>query len=146
LIRIPANVSTDDPSYRGPILLNPGGPGGSGTSFILTTGSWFASTLGPQYDILGFDPRGIAYATPGVTFSGSSLEEALWDNYVDHVDLNFTEPALGTAYAKAQVGNMLAEQRAADVLPFMHTDYTARDMMTIVEAHGRDKILYWGVS
>jgi pimeloyl-ACP methyl ester carboxylesterase len=146
LIRIPANVSANDPSYRGPILFNPGGPGGSGTSLIISTGNYFASMLGPQYDILGFDPRGVAFATPGVTFSGSQIEEALWNESPGQVDLNFTEPALGTAYAKAQVSNKLAEQRAADVLPYINTDYTARDMMTIVEAHGRDKIMYWGIS
>jgi pimeloyl-ACP methyl ester carboxylesterase len=146
LIRIPANVSADDPSYRGPILFNPGGPGGSGTTFILTTGSQFASMLGPQYDILGFDPRGVGFATPGVTFSDSKIEAALWNYNPTTVDLNVTGSALGTAYAKTLVTNKLAEQRGADILPFMHTEYTARDMLTIVEAHGRDKLLYWGVS
>jgi pimeloyl-ACP methyl ester carboxylesterase len=102
--------------------------------------------LGPQYDILSFDPRGVAFATPGVSFSGSLVEEALWNDRPSQTDLNFTESALGTAYAKAQVSNKLAEQRAADVLPYIHTDYTARDMMAIVEAHDREKILYWGIS
>lgn len=42
----------------GPILFNPGGPGGSGVDQILQRGDQFATVIGPQFDMVGFDPRG----------------------------------------------------------------------------------------
>lgn len=59
LIRKPALVSEDSHLYRGPVLFNPGGPGGSGVDLIRNTGSLFSTILGPQFDIVGFDPRGM---------------------------------------------------------------------------------------
>jgi hypothetical protein len=77
LIRLPALAPRRSPLYKGPILFNPGeyfgkssdyflndcqgGPGGSGVSFVLNTGELFQTSLGTEYDIVGFDPRG-AYA------------------------------------------------------------------------------------
>ena len=58
LLKIPANISTSDPSYRGSILINPGGPGVSGVDFALQLGSAAQSIIGADFDIIGFDPRG----------------------------------------------------------------------------------------
>ena len=58
LLKVPANISTSDPAYRGPILINPGGPGGSGVDFALDLGSLVQVLVGAEYDIIGFDPRG----------------------------------------------------------------------------------------
>ena len=58
LLKIPANISTSDPAYRGPILINPGGPGGSGVDFALEIGSVAQTIAGADFDIIGFDPRG----------------------------------------------------------------------------------------
>jgi hypothetical protein len=51
---VPHNSS----SYRGPILINPGGPGGSGVDFGLNLGKQLSTIVGPEFDIIGFDPRG----------------------------------------------------------------------------------------
>lgn len=56
LIRKKSTVATKD--YRGPILFNPGGPGASGVDFVRGRGELFSKILGPQFDIVGFDPRG----------------------------------------------------------------------------------------
>jgi len=56
LIRKPADVPKK--SYRGPVLFNPGGPGGSGVDFIREGAALFSPILGPQFDLVGFDPRG----------------------------------------------------------------------------------------
>jgi len=58
LLKVPANISTYDPAYRGPILVNPGGPGGSGVHLALELGSLVQTIVGADYDIIGFDPRG----------------------------------------------------------------------------------------
>ncbi|KAJ6604895.1 Alpha/Beta hydrolase protein [Mycena sp. CBHHK59/15] len=43
--------------YRGPILFNPGGPGGSGVDAVVSAGASIATLFGDEYDIVGFDPR-----------------------------------------------------------------------------------------
>ena len=58
LVRKPALIPQRSHLYRGPILFNPGGPGGSGVALILAAGNAFSTLLGPQFDIVGFDPRG----------------------------------------------------------------------------------------
>lgn len=57
LVRRPANV-TDPKDYRGPILFNPGGPGGSGVDLVIGRGDKLSVVVGPEFDIVGFDPRG----------------------------------------------------------------------------------------
>ena len=42
----------------------------------------------------------------------------------------------------AALDNRLSES----VLAHINTDHTARDMLSIVRAHGREKLLYWGFS
>ncbi|KAJ8508854.1 hypothetical protein ONZ45_g8924 [Pleurotus djamor] len=48
------------------ILLNPGGPGGSGVQTILGLAPWLVSTLSTSYNIVGFDPRGVNNTTPAI--------------------------------------------------------------------------------
>lgn len=59
LIRKPATEPVEYGLYRGPALFNPGGLVGSGVNFIRgARGEQFSAILGPQFDILSFDPRG----------------------------------------------------------------------------------------
>lgn len=58
MTRIPSPLPADSPWYRGPILFNPGGPGGSGVDMIARGGRALSTIVGPQFDVLGFDPRG----------------------------------------------------------------------------------------
>lgn len=76
LTRIPAS---DPDARRGSILFNPGGPGGSGIDFIVGFGPFVGFALSPeipqQFDLIGFDPRGISRSTPIRCFS--TLDEAV---------------------------------------------------------------------
>ena len=59
MVRLPANVSTDDPSYKGPVLMNPGGPGHSGVNYVVDPRPFkLHDIVGHNYDLIGFDPRG----------------------------------------------------------------------------------------
>ncbi len=54
-----------DPKKRiGTLVVNPGGPGGSGVDFTLDSASFFSPELRERFDIVGFDPRGISRSHP----------------------------------------------------------------------------------
>ena len=60
VIKLPADVPVTDPRYGGPVLINPGGPGGSGVNLALSSGKSIQETIGGEkvFDIISFDPRG----------------------------------------------------------------------------------------
>lgn len=60
VIRLPADVPVTDPRYGGAVLINPGGPGGSGVSLAMSSGNRIQETIGGKkvFDIISFDPRG----------------------------------------------------------------------------------------
>ncbi|KJA21599.1 hypothetical protein HYPSUDRAFT_140328, partial [Hypholoma sublateritium FD-334 SS-4] len=128
--------------YRGPVLFNPGGPG-SGVDFIRSArGEQFSSILGPQFDILSFDPRGVARSTPRVSFFESDVERELWMS--ETIAANMSD--VPRVWARAHVLSQLAGEADTGYLRHVNTDNTARDMLRIFEAHGRSKIQYWGFS
>ncbi|KAJ3519724.1 hypothetical protein NM688_g9259 [Phlebia brevispora] len=57
MAKVPSKVPKSDKRYRGPILFNPGGPGGSGVDFIRGRAEFLPTILGDEYDLIGFDPR-----------------------------------------------------------------------------------------
>lgn len=73
VIALPATVAQDDPTFGGTIITNPGGPGGSGIDFLGTWGRELQQiTEGSKhYEILSFDPRGVANTWPRVDCFGS---------------------------------------------------------------------------
>ncbi|KAG7094139.1 hypothetical protein E1B28_007751 [Marasmius oreades] len=147
LTRLPANVSSaDSTEYLGPILFNPGGPGGSGVDLIVELGAKLQVILGPRFDLVGFDPRGIHRSTPAISFYESTEERLMW-NFTPEIELNRSDTMSIAAFvARAQITGSLAAQRDKNVLAHMNTDHTARDMLSINAAYGRDKIQYWGFS
>lgn len=51
------------------VLINPGGPGESGVAAVLNLGSTLAQIM-PQYNIIGFDPRGVNNSGPSLRCFG----------------------------------------------------------------------------
>ncbi|KAJ7499673.1 TAP-like protein-domain-containing protein [Mycena latifolia] len=148
MVRIHSIVAHDSPSYRGPILLNPGGPGGSGVDFVARRGAQISTIVGPEFDVIGFDPRGIGRSTPRASFFESRAEREIWSGSSDpsKMSLNASADALSRAWAWEMILGQLAGERDKGSLRFINTDHTARDMLQIVQAHGQDKIQYWGFS
>ena len=85
---------------------------------------------------------GVGQSTPRVTFFKSAAERAI----LHASDLHTAEDDVANKWALAMVLGQLAEDLDDGYLRHINTDQTARDMLRIVEAHGRTKILYWGFS
>jgi pimeloyl-ACP methyl ester carboxylesterase len=50
---------------KGVMLVNPGGPGGSGTGMV-GLADWIPGGVGHQYDVIGWDPRGVGASVPSL--------------------------------------------------------------------------------
>ncbi|KAJ7019491.1 TAP-like protein-domain-containing protein [Mycena alexandri] len=148
VVRYPATASKSD--YLGPILFNPGGPGGSGVTTIVSLGAEFAELMGPQFDIVGFDPRGVSFSKPFVSFFNTAAERQIWtpsDLNLRYPSLNTTSEVTSNQWSQFQLISQLAQERdTEDFFQYMTTDNVARDMLRITEAFGFEKLQYWGVS
>lgn len=133
--------------YKGIILTNPGGPGGSGLDLnVFLIGALKAEHLGAaaaDYDWIGFDPRGVGSSVPAL---------ACEPNYFrgDRRNYNPSTPSLlnywlsrTRRYDKACETHSPAQ---AALLKNMTTVDTARDMDSIRAALGKSKITYYGFS
>ncbi|KAJ7513175.1 TAP-like protein-domain-containing protein [Mycena galericulata] len=146
--RIHSIVPHNSMDYRGPILINPGGPGGSGVDIVGTMGANIATVVGPEFDVIGFDPRGISHSTPRVSFFASRADREMYLNSDNSQarSVKASPDSLARAWASGMIEGQLAGESDDGSLRFINTDYTARDMLRIVQAHGQDKIQYWGFS
>ena len=127
---------------NGALLTNPGGPGGPGLSFARGMSQIYAGTaLAEDYDIIGFDPRGIGESSPapyciGPQDSLDSLGNVLdpdWQSYFAAV-----VPVIGTYKS-------MCSAATARYLGFLGTRQVAADMDWIRQAEdigrGSDKKL-----
>ena len=139
-IKIAVNVRrAADPSQRiGYLLVNPGGPGGSGVEFVANVGR-SSYALHERFDIVGFDPRGVGGSEPAFACgaSGEQLELlAAIDMPIDSPD----DIAFGEAAAN------LCIQSMGPIGGLLHSEYVARDMDEIRKALGVEQISYLGFS
>lgn len=130
----------------GSILLNPGGPGGSGVDFALFFGPFAGGILGPdvaaKFDIVGFDPRGVGRST-GVKCFGN-------ENQAVEAFAPFAFPLTAEEEAIQQAGDALlahqCDKRGSKIGEHMSTANVARDMDQIREALGESGLTYVGLS
>lgn len=147
IVKVPSRFAPNEEGYRGPILFNPGGPGGSGVDMIRSIGQSLQKLIGDEYDIVGFDPRGVARTTPQVIIFPDEAEDAAWRlKYLEDPAPNSTVDAIARIYSKAHVYGAVANVTAKHSAPYVSTAIVARDMLNIARAHGRDMLQYWGFS
>ncbi|KAF7433707.1 hypothetical protein PC9H_005670 [Pleurotus ostreatus] len=142
--RLPSPLAGTD-GYKGPILIIPGGPGGSGVELVLENGVLLSQVLGPNFDFVSFDPRGVGRSTPRASFFDTEAQRRFFDTSFGVI--NATSDGLARIWARAQITGALATQHNQNnIFEHFNTESTARDMLRIVEAHGRRNIQAWGFS
>ena len=126
----------------GYLLVNPGGPGGSGLELVesIRSGfSAFAPELVERFDIVGFDPRGVGASEPKFE-CGEPGEQLDLRRSVDPPADTPEEIAAGEAAASLCIESM------GPVGGLLHTAYVARDMDEIRKALGVEQVSYLGFS
>jgi pimeloyl-ACP methyl ester carboxylesterase len=138
-----SRLQTATPQRRhGVLLFNPGGPGGSGLYMPIAFATLLPPSVLERYDLIGFDPRGIARSSPVTCGLPPELLDVTkfipWPAPNGDIDGNI-------AYARA-VAESCGNAASADLLPHITTANTARDMDRIRAALGEPKISYLGYS
>lgn len=138
--RHPAEV----PSQRiGSLVINPGGPGGSGVNDLPNELSVLTSGLLDDFDIVSFDPRGVQRSEP----VDCGTNGAPTDNKSALPDPAPTTPAAQQALlSNDQAYASQCEQDSAKILPYVGTVDTARDLDRIRAAMGDSGLTFVGHS
>lgn len=138
LLRVKAR---DQKNKIGSLFINPGGPGASATSFAYSAPYILSPQLLDRFDVVGMDPRGIAFSDNVTCLSPRTQDNAL-DGYQ-------TAFPLGTAQEKAWIASDKAEGRSCSkdaLAKSMSTTEVARDMELMRRAVGDKQLTYLGFS
>ena len=125
---------------QGILLVNPGGPGGSGLSLAAEVAQGLSPGVAARYDIVGFDPRGVGSSVPALSCDPGFFA-GVRPNYVP------ASPAAEQVLIKrAKTYATDCGQRFGWLLPYMTTQDVARDIDSIRAAFGVSKINYYAFS
>lgn len=139
--------ATDATDYKGPVIFNPGGPGGSGIWSLKDHGKHLQTIVGRNHDIVTFDPRGVGASVPRIECWDSTQKRHNWAMQETPV-IDSHPGVLYDAWARAAAFSMACEQshNASGLLRHIGTASHARDMLEILNQMGEDKLQYWGFS
>ncbi|KZX21337.1 alpha/beta hydrolase [Rathayibacter tanaceti] len=136
------------PATRGPalgsLLVNPGGPGASGVDFIRDSADYAVDAqLAAQYDIVGFDPRGV-----GASTSVSCLDAAGLDSYLYDITPGErgSDEWIAAQRSSAAAFAAACEERSGPLLSEVGTASAARDLDVLRAALGDESLHYLGYS
>ncbi|WP_239103316.1 alpha/beta hydrolase [Microbispora corallina] len=141
LNRVRGTASQRD-DHLGALLVNPGGPGGSGLDLAKYVAAMLPSEVAARYDVIGFAPRGVGPSEPAI----SCVDPARFyapprpDAVPKTVDDEAALVSRARQYAEG------CGSRWSWFLPYLTTENSARDMDAIRAALGEDKISYLGYS
>jgi pimeloyl-ACP methyl ester carboxylesterase len=135
LIRMPA---TDQSERIGSLFINPGGPGVSGVDAVRGAGELLPALIRARFDVVGFDPRGVARSTP--LRCSSPLETPPPFPF----PMNDEEEAIQEASDRRLAQACL--RRGGRLMDHMSTANVARDLDMLRATVGDDKLHYFGVS
>lgn len=126
----------------GSLLLNPGGPGGSGVDLAVGLADDLAQ-LNDTFDLVGFDPRGVSNSVPALDCYSSAERDAL------RAQPYITPTPEGITLIEAQsaeVGERCAAAVGEDFLANIGTKTVAKDLDVIRDAVGDEQLTYLGYS
>ena len=124
----------------GNLVVNPGGPGGSGVDYAYSYAGVFTQKIIDNYNIVGFDPRGVGRSAP---------IDCLNDSQTDQAYASSSYPENSSELAKLrQESKAFAESCSADnkYLAFYSTANAARDMDILRALLGDQKLNFLGKS
>ncbi|MFI5618980.1 alpha/beta hydrolase [Streptomyces sp. NPDC051567] len=136
LTRVPHTAAVS----QGPLLVNPGGPGGSGRSLAGYIASALPEEVAAQYDVIGFDPRGVGRSEPALDCGGGHFAPVRPDSVPRDAATERANLERVRSFAES------CRNKHADVLPYIGTVSAAHDIEAVRVALGAERISYYGYS
>ncbi len=130
----------DQKNRIGSLIVNPGGPGGSGVDYAYNAEYVFDPDVLDRYDIVGFDPRGVDRSAPIECLTDEETDA----NYASDAKPD-TEEELQKALADSEDFIKKCEEKN-EFLTHYSTAESARDMDILRAALGDKKINFFGKS
>lgn len=137
-LAIARRKATEPAARVGSLVINPGGPGGSGVEAVYGAPGFFTPEIQQRFDIVGFDPRGVGRSHPVI------CSASVYNQMPYAVIKNQLEFVKWTAFAK----KLRADCRARTGPLYDHVDSVnvARDLDALRAALGEEKLTYYGIS
>jgi pimeloyl-ACP methyl ester carboxylesterase len=136
--------ATDQDHRVGSLVINPGGPGASGTEAATGVAKQIAGKpLGARFDLVGFDPRGIGASQPAIQCFTPAERDA------DRLDVEVDNSPAGVTRQenKAKSYDQKCVQHSGkDLLANSGTRDVVKDMDILRAALGDAKLTYLGYS
>lgn len=128
-------------SALGSLILNPGGPGGSGIEYTTYAEYVVSETLRENFDIVGFDPRGVGKSTPVECLNDEQTEEYI---ALDGSPDNQTE--IDQVQAMSELFAQSCATNSPDTYKFLDTISATRDIDILRALLGDEKLNWLGKS
>lgn len=129
---------------KGSMLVNPGGPGGSGINTpVGLADPAFEARILEHYDIVGFDPRGVGASIPNLRCLTDKQFDAVRTG--GHATFSKADVAIQNKHNKQYIAGCIKEV-GATFLAHIGTRDVVRDMDVIRSAVGDKKMTYIGYS
>jgi pimeloyl-ACP methyl ester carboxylesterase len=139
LIRLPAR----DPDRRiGALVLNPGGPGGSGVSYVRASTFVTTERVRARYDLVGLDPRGVQGSDPAV----ACLTDRQLDRFIATDASPDTSRELRRVERVSRGFGAGCAARSPELYGLMGTRDAAYDLEVLRAALGEERLNYLGKS
>ncbi len=135
----------DQAESLGSIIFNPGGPGGSGYSWIMNSAEQLGTdTLRNSFNLVGFDPRGVGASEPTVKcLNAKDTDDLLYGQ--NDAELNSAEDIALTRQAYRVFADACLANTGPE-LAYIDTVSAARDMDILRAVFGEEQINYLGFS
>jgi pimeloyl-ACP methyl ester carboxylesterase len=134
--------ATDAP-VLGDIVINPGGPGGSGVQYLQSESFYFPAGLTDHFNLVSFDPRGVGQSDPVACVGAPTLVHNVLKFDTDPVTAAQVSTLVSWQKAFAR---SCAEHTSMTLLENVGTADTVRDLDRIRVALGQSKLNYLGFS
>jgi pimeloyl-ACP methyl ester carboxylesterase len=138
LSMVPATAPASQ--QQGDLLVNPGGPGGSGLGLAAGVAAGLDPAVAADYNIIGFDPRGVGASVPALHCEPSFFAGVR----PDYIPADKAAEQVLIGRAKTYAAD--CEKAYGWLLPYMTSQDVARDMDSIRAALGVAKISYFAYS
>jgi pimeloyl-ACP methyl ester carboxylesterase len=138
LLRVPAASKS---ARRGSMVVNPGGPGGSGVDYAAAAASIYGEPIRRAYDVVGFDPRGVGRSAPVDCATDEQFNALLQ-----------SDPDPDTARERAASDRLLRAfgrgclTRSGGIARHMSTVEVVKDLDVLRAALGDRTLTYFGAS